>query len=90
MKTPTLGNQRNRIMTDKIILRYGANNQTDVALEFDDAMDAIGRFSEQVVRLDRDSDAWAAWAALDAPGGGSANWTKVSNERPTSEGRPLQ
>lgn len=70
-------------------LRYGANNQPAVNLRFTDTMDAVVRFAEAVVRLDNDADAWAAWAHLDAPGGGNANWTKVSNERPTSDGEPF-
>lgn len=76
-------------MTD-ITLRYGANNRPTTNLRFDDAMDAIVRFSEAVVRLDGDPDAWAAWANLECGNaGGNANWTKVSNERPTSEGKPF-
>lgn len=75
----------------KNTLRYGANNQPAVALEFDDAMDAIVRFSEAVVRLDGDPDAWAAWANLNCgSAGGNANWTKVSNERPTGDGTPIK
>lgn len=76
-------------MTTEITVRFGANNIKSTNLRFTDAMDAIVRFSEAVVRLDSDPEAWAAWATLDAPGGGNASWTKVSNERPTSDGEPF-
>lgn len=58
-----------------------------------DMADACVRFSERVIELDRDPVVGAAWVQLTRlpdsiyPNGLQlAAWTKVSNERPTSDG----
>lgn len=50
--------------------------------------DAIVRFAERVVELDRDPRVSAGWVHLNrvSPDGHIAAWTKTSNESPTSEG----
>jgi hypothetical protein len=50
--------------------------------------DAIVRFSERVVELDRDARVSAGWVHLNrlSPDGHIAAWTKTSDECPTKEG----
>lgn len=50
--------------------------------------DAVTRFAERVVELDRDDRVSAGWVHLNqfGPDQHIAAWTKTSDERPTSEG----
>ncbi|MDE2105099.1 MAG: hypothetical protein KGL39_48115 [Patescibacteria group bacterium] len=74
-------------------LRYGSNltKETRKCFPAHNYNDAVVRFAETVVAMDRISDFWAAWASLekrdpDGVGTNLASWTKTSNETPTVEG----
>lgn len=72
----------------KTTVQYGGNDISSVSSVFDDINEAIVRFSEAVCRLDKDPERWAAWATIEGSHVNAA-WTKVSNERPTSDGETI-
>lgn len=50
--------------------------------------DAMTRYAEKIVELDRDERVWAGWVRLRQiePAHFDIGWTKTSDERPTVEG----